>query len=151
MRKLLTFFSVSRAFDPFFGRRLPVLMAALGLADSRSEAIACHRQGGSGEAVFLRRSLEQMRTPIVGCGVAAEEEFEAVLAATADTSFSFVDALSVAAWAQSRLTMLCTETRWISMTAGSGVPGRRQTICTLRAPPRCMPRRIRLARPGNPA
>lgn len=100
MRKLLTFFSVSRAFDPFFARRLPLLMAALGLADSRSEAIACHRQGGSGEAEFLRRSLERMRTPILDCGVAAEEEFEAVLAATADTSFSFVDALSVAAWAR---------------------------------------------------
>lgn len=56
--------------------------------------------GGSGEAEFLRRSLERMRTPILGCGVAAEEEFEAVLAATADTSFSFVDALSVAAWAR---------------------------------------------------
>jgi SAM-dependent methyltransferase len=100
MRKLLTFFSVSRAFDPFFAPRLPVLMAALGLADRRSEAIACHRQGGSGEAEFLGRSLERMRTPILGCGVAAEEDFEAVLAATADTSFSFVDALSVAAWAR---------------------------------------------------
>ena len=99
MRKLLTFFAASRAFDPFFGRRLPALMAALGLADSRSEAIACHRQGGSGEAEFLRRSLERMRTPILGCDIAAAEaEFEAVLAAMADPSFSFVDALSVAAW-----------------------------------------------------
>ena len=33
---------------------------------------------------------------------------------------------------------------------GSGCPGRRQTICTLRALPGCMPRRIRLARPGTP-
>jgi hypothetical protein len=31
------------------------------------------------------------------CWITAEEEFEAVLATTADTSFSFVDALSVAA------------------------------------------------------
>ena len=67
--------------------------------------------------------LVAARGPAGGCGVAAEEEFEAVLAATADTSFSFVDALSIAAWApQSRLTMVGTETRWISMTAGSGVP-----------------------------
>jgi ubiquinone/menaquinone biosynthesis C-methylase UbiE len=98
MRKLLTFFSVSRAFEPFFGRRLHALMAALGLADSGSEAIACHRHGGSTEAEFLRRSLERMHTPVFSSGVATKEEFEAVLAAMADPSFSFVDALSVAAW-----------------------------------------------------
>ena len=31
-------------------------------------------------------------------GVAAQEELDAVSAATADPSFSFIDALSVAAW-----------------------------------------------------
>jgi hypothetical protein len=46
MRKLLAFLAESRAFNPFFGRRLPSLVAALGLADAGCKAIACHRPGG---------------------------------------------------------------------------------------------------------
>ena len=68
------------------------------LAETGSEAIACHRQGGSGEAELLRRSLERMSPMALSHGAAAQEELDAVSAATADPSFSFLDALSVAAW-----------------------------------------------------
>jgi SAM-dependent methyltransferase len=98
MRKILAFFAASRVFDPFFGRRLPPLAAAAGLADARCEAIACHRPGGSAAAELLRRSLKRTHGAVLRDGAVDAGEFEAVLAATRDPSFSFVDALSVAAW-----------------------------------------------------
>jgi SAM-dependent methyltransferase len=100
VRTLATFFAASGAFDPFLGRRLPSLVTAAGLAETGSQAIACHRRGGSGEAELLRRSLERMNTMVLSYGVVRQEELEAVSAATADPSFSFLDALSVAAWGQ---------------------------------------------------
>ena len=96
--KLSRFFAASGALDPFLGRRLPSLVAAAGLAEAGCEAIACHRRGGSAEAELLRRSLERMNPMVLSSGVASHEELEAVHAATSDPSFSFLDALSVAAW-----------------------------------------------------
>jgi SAM-dependent methyltransferase len=98
VRKLQAFFAASGAFDPFLGRSLPSLITAAGLAEAGSEAIACYRQGGSGEAELLRRSLERMNPMVLSNGVVGQKELEAVSAATADPSFSFLDALSVAAW-----------------------------------------------------
>jgi hypothetical protein len=66
VRKLSTFFASSGAFDPFLGRCLPSLVAAAGLAEAGSEAIARYRRGGSGEAKLLRRSLERMNPMILG-------------------------------------------------------------------------------------
>ena len=51
--KLLSFFAASGTLDPFLGRRLPSLATAVGLAETGSEARACHRQGGSGEAEVI--------------------------------------------------------------------------------------------------
>ena len=50
IRTLTAFFAASGALDPFLGRCLPSLITAAGLAETGSEAIASHRQGGSGEA-----------------------------------------------------------------------------------------------------
>jgi SAM-dependent methyltransferase len=97
-RTLSESFAASGFLDPYLGRRLPLLITAAGLADAGSEAIACHRQGGSGEAELLRRSLERMKPMTLSNGVAGQEEFGAVARATADPTFSFLDALSVAAW-----------------------------------------------------
>jgi SAM-dependent methyltransferase len=99
-RKLLTFFAASQTFDPFFGRRLPALVAAVGLTGGGSETAALHLQGGSAAAELLRCSLERTRDRAVGHGIVNADELEAVLAATQDPSFSFMDALSVAAWGQ---------------------------------------------------
>ena len=100
MRKLLSFIAASRAFDPFFGRRLPGLAASAGLAEVGREAIACHRQGASAPAEVLARSLERTRPRTLRDGVVGAGEFETVLAALRDPSFTFVDALHVAAWGQ---------------------------------------------------
>ena len=61
-------------------------------------AVACLRQGGSAEADLLRRSLDRLHPLALTNGVADQQELDAVSAATADPSFSFLDALSVAAW-----------------------------------------------------
>src|SRR5215469_13760544 len=98
VRKLTTFFAASGAVDLFFGRRLPSLVTAAGLAETGSEAIACHRRGSSGEAELLRRSVERISPLALKHGVAGQEELDAVSAAAADPSFSFMDALNVAAW-----------------------------------------------------
>jgi SAM-dependent methyltransferase len=98
MRKLLSFIAAGQAFDPFFGRRLPGLAASAGLADVGSEAIACHRRGASAPAEVLARSLERIRSRALGHDVVGAGEFETVLIALRDPSFTFVDALSVAAW-----------------------------------------------------
>lgn len=100
MRKLLSFIAAGRAFDPFFGRRLPGLAASAGLADVGCEGIACHRQGASAPAEMLARSLERTRPRALRDGVAGAGagEFETVIAALRDPSFTFVDALNVAAW-----------------------------------------------------
>jgi SAM-dependent methyltransferase len=96
--KLLAFLAAARAFDPFFGRRLPPLLAAVGFAEAGSEAVACHRQGGSAAADLLRRSLRRISQDALSRGVVDAGELAAVLAALRDPSFGFVDALSVAAW-----------------------------------------------------
>jgi SAM-dependent methyltransferase len=97
-RKLLALIAAGRAFDPFFGRRLPGLVASAGLADAGRDAIACHRQGAGSAAEVLARSLGRTRNKILRDGAVAPEEFAVVLSALRDPSFSFVDALSVAAW-----------------------------------------------------
>ena len=98
VRKLLTFVAASGTFDPYLGRRLPSLITAAGLAETGSEAIACHRRGGSGEAELLLRSLGRMTPMVLNNGVVSQQELETVTAAATDPSFSFLDALSVAAW-----------------------------------------------------
>jgi SAM-dependent methyltransferase len=103
MRKFLASIAAGRAFDPFFGRRLPGLAVSAGLADAGHEAIACHRQGAGCAAEVLARSLERAGRRATGDGAVGPGEFAAVLSALRDPSFSFVDALSVAAWGRPRL------------------------------------------------
>jgi SAM-dependent methyltransferase len=100
MRKILAFIAAGRAFNPFFGRCLPRLAESAGLADAGHEAIACHRQGAGSAAEMLARSLERTCNRTLRDGAVSPGEFAAVLSALWDPSFSFVDALSVAAWGQ---------------------------------------------------
>jgi SAM-dependent methyltransferase len=98
MPELLAFIAAGRSFDPFFGRRLPGLVASADLAEAGHEAVACHRQGDSPAAEVLARSLERTRDQALRHGAVDADEFQAVLATLRDPSFTFVDALSVAAW-----------------------------------------------------
>lgn len=84
--------------DLRFGRRLPGLVAQLGLADVGLEATTALRQGGGPEAALLRRSLHRSRAVLPDTGAGTAGAFAAAVAATQDPSFRFLDALSVAAW-----------------------------------------------------
>ena len=98
MRKLLAFIAASHAFEPFFGRRLPSLFVCVDLADARHEALACRRHGTDSAAEVLARSLERISDQALRHAVVSPGEFAAVLSALRDSSFGFIDALSVAAW-----------------------------------------------------
>ena len=98
MPRLFALIAAGRAFDPFFGRRLPGLAESAGLAAAGHEAIACHRRGAGSAAEVLARSLELTRNRALRDDAVSPGEFDAVLSALRDPSFSFVDAMSVAAW-----------------------------------------------------
>jgi hypothetical protein len=98
MAQLLAFIAAGRSFGPFFGRRLPGLVASANLAEARHAAVACHRKGGSPAAEMLARSLDRTRDQARRHDALDISEFQAVLVTLRDPSFTFVDALSVAAW-----------------------------------------------------
>jgi SAM-dependent methyltransferase len=91
----------SGSVDLLFGRRLPGLVSRLGLADTGMEATAALRVGGGPEAALLRWSLP--RSVTASRGLLHGSTVEALSAATADPSFHFLDALSVAAWGRKRV------------------------------------------------
>lgn len=84
--------------DLRFGRRLPGLMAGLGLTDLGTEATVALRHGGDPASTLLRQSLQVSlaNRPDPADGLAA------VAAATRDPSFAFFDAMSVAVWGRPR-------------------------------------------------
>jgi len=102
MHEVLRIFESARLFDPYFGRRLPVLVNGLGLVDCGHEALTRVRLGGSAEAELLRRSTERFRATILEAGTISEADFINALSAAADPTFSFFDALSVSAWGRRR-------------------------------------------------
>jgi SAM-dependent methyltransferase len=83
--------------DVNLGARLPALVDGLGLVECGAEALSFLRQGGSAESRFIAQSSGPARARLLQRGVTAAE-FDAVLAAMDDPSFSFVDSLNVAAW-----------------------------------------------------
>ena len=126
MRQLLAVIAAGRSFDPFFGRRLPGLVASAGLAEAGHEAVACHRRGRSPAAEVLARSLERTRDQTLRHGVVDAGEFQAVLATLRDPSFTFVDALSVAAWGKVRLRRCQPGPRGSAIVGLSGSDGRQE-------------------------
>ena len=84
--------------DPWFGRRLPGLVAGLGLEHLGFETTLAIRRGGTPEAALHRQSMERSRTSMLAAHRLAEPDFDALVQATADPSFTFFDAVSVAAW-----------------------------------------------------
>lgn len=81
--------------DLLFGRRLFALVSDLGLTQLRADTTTALRHGGGPEADLLRRSVQRSVCALGGGSVCAGG-FEAVIAATRDPSFGFLDALSVA-------------------------------------------------------
>ena len=128
----------AEAIDPLLqGRSDRQVVAACGglldgLAEPGHEAVACHRRGRSPAAEVLARSLERTRDQTLRHGVVDAGEFQAVLATLRDPSFTFVDALSVAAWGKVRLRRCQPGPRGSAIVGLSGSDGR-QEGCEWRA------------------
>jgi SAM-dependent methyltransferase len=84
--------------DLRFGRRLPRLVSLLGLTDLGVEATVALRHGGGSEAALLRQSLRWPPASALVAGSVTARAVDAIVSATRDPSFSFLDAMSVAAW-----------------------------------------------------
>jgi SAM-dependent methyltransferase len=84
--------------DLRFGRRLPGLVSQLGLTALGVEATVALRHGGSSEAALLRQSLHRPPASALLAGSATASAIDALVGATRDPSFRFLDALSIAAW-----------------------------------------------------
>lgn len=86
--------------DPRLGRRLPDLLARLGLARRGHEGIVRIHQGASPSAEFLRHSFHARLEQLESAAVAPDLDLDGMLTALRDPSFSFVDSISYAAWGQ---------------------------------------------------
>lgn len=85
-------------FDLEFGRRVPGLVAELGLVEQGFEALEFERVGGGPEAELFAMGFEAVREGRLHGEGLAGVDLEPLIAALRDPSFSFVDSLNVAAW-----------------------------------------------------
>lgn len=96
-------YMASRGFDPFFGRKLPMLFDRCGLENIRHEATAEVQRGGSPSALWRKATFEAYRTWDQANGELTkkqESEYKALLAPWTDPSFWFVNVLLHACWGQ---------------------------------------------------
>ena len=92
--------SIVGVVDAHMGRRLPDLLAKLGLDRRGHEGTVRIHRGASPAAEFLQHSLNAGRERLESAAVLDDRELDAMLAALGDPSFSFVDSISYAAWGQ---------------------------------------------------
>jgi SAM-dependent methyltransferase len=97
-RTILARLEAEHRLDPWFGRRLPALVAGLGIIDADYEATVAIRRGGSPEATLYRESVRLGREAMRAANLLPDSDFDTLDEATADPSFTFFDAVSVAAW-----------------------------------------------------
>jgi SAM-dependent methyltransferase len=76
--------SREQGIDYFVGRRLPVMLSALGLADVRASAETALYPGGSEWAVYWRETITELRPRLVGSGKLDERSIGAFLDRCAD-------------------------------------------------------------------
>jgi SAM-dependent methyltransferase len=102
------FLKVARAFtrqmealsgaDLLYGRRLFGDLCAQGLVNEGAEGQVCIIRGGAPSSVWLRLSIERVRTPLVGSGVVTNEEMQEALALLDNPAFTTMAPLTIAAW-----------------------------------------------------
>ena len=98
VRSVMAQIDLEQRFDPWFGRRLPGLVERLGVEAAGYEATVTIRRGGSPEATLHRESIGRAREQMLATNRVTAGDFDGLLEATADPSFTFFDAVSVAAW-----------------------------------------------------
>lgn len=98
MSALLADACAGRLFDPYLGRRIAALVGATGLTDCGGEGIVFIRAGDTGAADLFIRSSATRRPELLAQGAVAPHDVEGSLAALRDPAFTFLDAVSFAAW-----------------------------------------------------
>ena len=98
MNRVTAFLASQGCMDPWFGRRLPGLVDDLGLGRGAFETTVARRGGGSPEARLLEQSTARVYEPMISVGLLTGADVDTLRRATADPSFMFFDAVSVAAW-----------------------------------------------------
>ena len=99
VEKITRAMALNGVVDPRLGRRLPDLLATLGLERRGHEGIVRIHQGASPSAEFFRHSYHAVRDQLESA-VARDRDLDGMLSALRDPSFSFVDSISYAAWGQ---------------------------------------------------
>ena len=84
--------------DPRFGRRLPALLSDLGLVDRGHEGVVRVHGGATPAAEFFRHRLDPVRARRIERLDLSDADLAAFSVALSDPSFSFVHAVSYAAW-----------------------------------------------------
>ena len=76
--------SGEQGIDYFIGRRLPVMLAGLGLEDVGATAETTHYNGGSAWAVYWRQTVTELRSRLVASGRLDDRSIDTFLARCAD-------------------------------------------------------------------
>jgi SAM-dependent methyltransferase len=84
-------------FDPYFGRRLPSLLATVNLVGNGHDIVTRIRHGNSADATLLTESAQAVLRAAPDQAGAARA-LAGVRPALTDPAFCYVDALNVAAW-----------------------------------------------------
>ncbi len=79
--------SREQGIDYFIGRRLPAMLARLGLRDIRATAQTAHYNGGSAWAVYWRLTVIELRASLLASGKLDDRLIETFLAACADPAW----------------------------------------------------------------
>ena len=85
-------------FDPFFGRRLPNLLARVGLEGVAAEGRSRLARGGSEDVAFYRLSLAALRAPAVAAGLLTEDEAEHAAALVDEPGVVMSSPVVVSGW-----------------------------------------------------
>jgi SAM-dependent methyltransferase len=98
VRRLTEALAANYVFDRGLGRRLPAWLADLGLADVANEGIVRVHRGATPAAEFFLRCYDSIQTRPFDRIALSDADLDVLRAALVDPSFSFVDAISYAAW-----------------------------------------------------
>jgi SAM-dependent methyltransferase len=102
VRSVLAGLGSGGVLDPWFGRRVRVLVEGLGLADVGDDGVTRVGRGGDAGAGFIRMSLEVVRPGLIAAGAASGPDLDGVGLALGDPTFRFVDMTLFGAWGRRR-------------------------------------------------
>jgi SAM-dependent methyltransferase len=94
----MRYLEASCPIDTQYGRRLVDDLTAAGLEEVQAEGRCAIVRGGSPPAVFLRYTIEKLRSPLIESHRVRESEFDEALAILDDPAANVMFPLTVAAW-----------------------------------------------------